>query len=203
MAYKLISLQEMILNLGEERTRAELSQFSCPLNSDVEKFLCGRSAIEFAKQSLTTTYLVYGSFKRRKALVGYFSITSKYIVISRATLTSKYTKRLNKFATYDSELKSYIMSSPLIAQLGKNYTNDYSKLITGDELLLLAIRKIKEALLILGGKTVYIECEDEPKLIDFYTSNGFVEFGRRSLDRDEKDDFSSDYLIQMLKYIDK
>lgn len=202
MAYKLISLHDMLQKLGEDRTRAELSQFSCPLNRDVEKFILGRSAVEFAKQHLTTTYLVYGSFKKRRALVGYFAITSKYIVVSRATLSSKYTRRLNKFAAYDPDLKSYIMSSPLIAQLGKNYAGDYNKLITGDELLYLAIKKIKEAQLILGGKTVYIECEDDPKLKEFYSSNGFVEFGRRSLDRDEKDDFSSSYLIQMLKYLD-
>ena len=44
-----------------------------------------------------------------------------------------------------------------------------------------------------------MECEDKPELTKFYSSNGFVEFGKRPLDRDEKDDLSGDYLVQMLK----
>ena len=53
----------------------------------------------------------------------------------------------------------------------------------------------------IGGKVVYIECEDKPKLISFYTTNGFVSFGKRVLDKDEKNDLCGDYLIQMLKII--
>jgi len=53
----------------------------------------------------------------------------------------------------------------------------------------------------VGGKIVYLECEDKPKLKDFYTENGFVVFGERKLDRDEMDDFEDTYLIQMLKYL--
>ena len=52
----------------------------------------------------------------------------------------------------------------------------------------------------LGGRFVYLECEDKPKLIDFYAENGFCEFDRRPLDRDETD-LSGDYLVQMLKYL--
>mgnify|MGYP003314321168 CR=1 FL=1 len=37
-------------------------------------------------------------------------------------------------------------------------------------------------------------------LIDFYSNNGFVNFGQRSLEQDEKDVLSGEYLIQMLKY---
>ena len=36
--------------------------------------------------------------------------------------------------------------------------------------------------------------------IEFYSNNGFVNFGKRYLDRDETD-LSGDYLIQMLKYM--
>ena len=54
---------------------------------------------------------------------------------------------------------------------------------------------------IVGGKIVYLECEDKPRLIDFYSENGFVNFGKRMLDRDETDTLSGEYLIQMLKYM--
>ena len=52
----------------------------------------------------------------------------------------------------------------------------------------------------LGGKFVYLECEDKPFLIEFYSRNGFCAFDRRRLDRDETG-LDGDYLIQMLKYI--
>ena len=65
------------------------------------------------------------------------------------------------------------MSAPLIAQLGKNYHEGMNHLITGDELLCLACEKISRIQLDLGGRFVYVECEDKPKLIDFYAANGF------------------------------
>ena len=54
---------------------------------------------------------------------------------------------------------------------------------------------------LVGGKFVYLECEEKPKLIDFYKSNGFVEFGRRALEIDEIDDTSQISLVQLLKYL--
>lgn len=98
-------------------------------------------------------------------------------------------------------MKRYIMSAPLIAQLGKNFNKGYNKLITGDELLKLACDKVKSIQTDVGGKFVYLECEDKPQLIDFYTSNGFVNFGKRNLDKDETDVMSGGYLVQMLRYL--
>jgi len=85
--------------------------------------------------------------------------------------------------------------------LGKNFCNEYDKLITGDELLKIALDKIFEAQQIVGGKIVYVECEDTPALIDFYQSNGFVISGERSLDKDEEKYNRGKYLVQMIKYI--
>lgn len=62
----------------------------------------------------------------------------------------------------------------------------------------LVLDKIVEAQKILGGKYAFLECEDTPRLIEFYESNGFVTFGKRNLEKDEKDDHKSKYLFQML-----
>ena len=94
-----------------------------------------------------------------------------------------------------------VIMSPLIAQLGKNYDNNYNTLITGDELLKMAIDKVIEAQQIIGGKIVYVECEDIDFLTRFYTTNGFVVFGKRPLDKDERTDMSGSHLIQLLKYL--
>lgn len=89
----------------------------------------------------------------------------------------------------------------MIAQLGKNYANGYDALISGDELLDEACHKIKLLQLDIGGRFAYLECEDKPKLIDFYARNGFCEFDHRTLDKDEVDKLDGAYLVQMLKYI--
>lgn len=109
-------------------------------------------------------------------------------------------KRIAKFSVYDSRIRAYCLSAPLIAQLGKNFTNEYHKLITGDELLHLACEKVAKIQLDLGGRFAYLECEDKAPLLEFYSRNGFCPFDQRSLDSDETG-LSGEYLIQLLKYI--
>ncbi len=199
--YKLVNLHEMINELGEDRVKSILFDFYCPLNLDLEKFLRNGVAIEFAKQRIAATHLVFTSYKNSPALIGYFTLSSKVIVVKKKSISKRLQKRIRKFAQYDENLKQFILSAPLIAQLGKNFNNNYNILITGDELLSLACEKVIKAQIELGGKVVYLECEDKHKLIDFYDSNGFVIFGKRKLDSDEVKLLEGDYLIQMLKYL--
>lgn len=110
-------------------------------------------------------------------------------------------KRISKFSQYDNDNKAYIMPVLLIGQLSKNYTNSYNKLITGDELLKFAFDKAVESQILIGGRYIYLECEDKEYLKQFYQSNGFVEFGRRKLDGDEIDIMDGKELIQFLKYM--
>ena len=196
-----VNLKEMIDQIGEDKTKAILSDFSCPYNPDVEHFI-KFTAIEFAKQSIAVTYLIMASYKENYVLAGYFTLANKTFAIEKDGLPSKsWRRRISKFATFDSTIKRYTLSAPLIGQLGKNYSNSYNTLISGDELLKLALDKVHETQRIIGGKIVYLECEDKDKLIDFYSQNGFVNFGKRYLDQDEKDTLSGDYLVQMLKYM--
>ena len=55
--------------------------------------------------------------------------------------------------------------------------------------------------MIAGGKFVYLECEDKPCLTNFYYDNDFINFGKRKLDKDEKDELSGEYLMQMLRFL--
>lgn len=195
-----INLKEMFLQIGETETQNLLSDFSCPMNPDVENFLKQKS-LEFAKQSISSTYLVFASYKGAYVLVGYYTLANKFFCISRDAFPSKRLRsRIAKFAQFDSTLKRYTLSAPLIGQLGKNYSHNYNLLISGDELLKLALDKVRESQSIIGGKVVYLECEDKERLLEFYSSNGFVVFGKRYLDKDETD-LSGDYLVQLLKYM--
>ena len=196
--FKIVNLKLLVEEIGEEETKMLLSNFSCPLNEDVEEFLRIK-AIEFSKQGLAQTHLVFASYRGKLTLAGYFSLANKYITVKSNIVKGKLRQRINRFAVFDQQAKSYCLSAPLIAQLGKNFAVKPS-LISGDELLELACEKISTIQLDLGGKFAYLECEDKPQLTEFYSSNGFVEYARRELEKDESG-LSGDYLIQMLKYI--
>ncbi len=199
-AYYQVSLANIVSELGEDKAKHILSSFSCPLNKDIEKFL-KYSAIEFAKQGLASTHLIFTTYKEKKVLVGYYTLTNKYIAVPKASLSKSLQRKISKFARYDSNTKHYPLSIPLIGQLSKNFSNNYNKLITGDELLKMACDKIRNIQLDLSGRLTYLECEDNPKLIGFYEDNGFVTFGKRELDKSEATDLGSKQLIQMIKYL--
>ena len=198
-----INLRDMLLDemLGEKFAKELLSTFSCPLNPDVEYFF-KHTAIEFAKQGIANTYLIMASYKEKYVLVGYFTLANKFFVMDKSSVPNrKWRSRLAKFAYFDTTINKYLITAPLIGQLGKNYTNSYNKLITGDELLKLALDKVAEMQHIVGGKIVYLECEQKERLISFYERNGFVNFGTRLLDKEEISKLSGKALVQMLKYM--
>ena len=202
MGYKVINLKDIYNNLGEIRTKEILKDYKCELNCDVEYFL-KEKAIEFSKQDLSRTFLIMSEYKGEYVIVGYFAIANKSTTIKKFILSNTKRKRLLKYAEYNNEIKGYNVALPLIGQLGKNYNNGYDKLITGDILLKLACNKIKETQNIIGGRYVFLECEDNKKLKEFYESNGFECFGKRNLEKDEKNKESGDYLLQMLRDLSK
>lgn len=202
MGYKIINLKDIYNSLGEEKTRKILRDYKCQLNKDVEYFL-KEKAIEFSKQDYSRTYIVTSQYKGKEVLVGYFAITNKVTSIKKVKLSETKRKKLLKFAIYNKESKNYNISLPLIGQLGKNYNNEYNKLISGDILLKLACNKVKEAQELMGGRFVFLECEDKPQLKEFYEENGFVCFGKRNLEKDEKNKNEGQYLLQMLKDLSK
>ena len=201
IGYVKVSLDLLMDEIGEERVKGLLSGFSCPLNKDIESFL-RLKAIEFEKQKLSRTQLIFTCYQSKNVLIGYYTLAFKSFNITKTGLSNTLRKKISKFATYEPVLKIHVLPAPLIAQLGKNFTNGYNKLITGDELLKMACDDIQLVQSVLGGKVAYLECEDCPALISFYESNGFVEFDKRELDRDETE-FKGEYLVQMLKIFKK
>lgn len=199
--YAIVNLDDMIMELGEDMVKHILLSFYCPLSKDVEIFLHTK-AIEFSKHSIAKTHLIFCSYKSKMELIAYFSLANKSIHLGPEALSKNLRKKIVKFGRYNSSIKKYIVTAPLIGQLGKNFNFKEQKLITGDELLKIACDKIQEMQSIVGGRIVYLECEDKPFLKQFYSENVFVEFGKRKLDRDETD-ISGEYLIQMLKYLHK
>ena len=71
------------------------------------------------------------------------------------------------------------MSAYLIAQLGQNYTDGKNKEITGVELLELAWSVIEDMQYRGGGMVVFLEANNEEKLLSFYQDNNFRQFDTR------------------------
>lgn len=198
--YRIANLDDLLDVVGEDDAKSIFADYSCPSNSDIEDFL-KHKAIEFSKQGLAKTQLVFASHQGQIVLVGYFALAYKTFYIRRTgAISAGLRKRIKKFARVISETNCYEISAPLIAQLGKNYNNDYNKLITGNELLKIACDKVAEGQSLFGGKVVYVECVDNHSLLSFYERNGFREFDRYPIDRKDRHMLRGEYMVQMLKY---
>ena len=203
VSYQNINLTDIINNkhLGENVAKQLLSHFSCPLNPAVEYFL-KNSAIEFTKQGISSTYLIIAQHNNQYLLVGYFTLANKVFCFDANSINSRtWKRRLLKFSQYEKRIKRYFISVPLIGQLAKNYMASCNDLIDGNQLLKFALGKVKEAQYIIGGKLVFLECENHPKLLDFYSRNDFFNFGFSELERSPLPKTSRKPLVQMLKYL--
>lgn len=197
MAYYQILLSDMLKELGEDQTKAILSSFSCGRNKDVQDFI-RQKAITYCKQGISATHLVFADYKEHRVFAGYYTISmSKQVRVKCSILNRRTRDRLKKFGEYDDISRCYIVPMPLIGQLSKN--DPYCNAMTGDELLGMALKTVSRIQLLGGGRFVYLECEDKERLLEFYRRNGFMDFDKRELERDEE--IPGHYLVQMLRYI--
>lgn len=163
--------------IGEEMLRDIISDFTCPMNLNVEEFL-KEKAIEFTKRNQSVTYLVF--LNDASTLVGYFTLALKFITVKEGILSKTIQRKISRISEYDSECQTFRLSAYLIAQLGKNFTGNANKRITGCQLLELAIQKIRELQYMLGGTIVFLEAIRNKKLMEFYTKeHRFKEFDTR------------------------
>ncbi len=183
--YRIINIRRYIGNenpeLGEDELLQILSEFSCPLNPDVERFL-KYSSIEFTKKNQSVTYLVFSVADGK--LLGYFTLALKPLTVRGETVSNTVKRKLLRVSELDKKSDTYTMSAYLIAQLGKNYSENDGKMITGAELLELAWDKIKATQYMLGGIVAFLEAENEEKLLSFYRDNRFSQFDTRQTTSD-------------------
>ena len=178
--YRIINIRRYIGNenpeLGEDELRQILSEFSCPMNPDVERFL-KYSSIEFTKKNQSVTYLVFSVADGK--LLGYFTLALKPLTVRGETVSNTVKRKLLRVSELDKKSDTYTMSAYLIAQLGKNYSENDGKMITGAELLGLAWDKIKATQYMFGGMVTFLEAENEEKVLSFYRNNRFSQFDTR------------------------
>ena len=197
--YRIINIRRYIGNenpeLGEDELLQILSEFSCPMNPDVERFL-KHSSIEFTKKNQSVTYLVFSVADGK--LLGYFTLALKPLTVRGETVSNTVKRKLLRVSELDKKSDTYTMSAYLIAQLGKNYSENDGKMITGAELLELAWDKIKATQYMFGGMVTFLEAENEEKLLSFYRDNRFSRFDTRQTisDTDEAHE-----LVQLLRLL--
>jgi hypothetical protein len=189
-----VNIRDLLMMKGRERTVDILSSFMCDKNQDIETYLHDK-AIDFSNQFIAGTHLLFCEYDDHHLLAGYYALAMKNLFLKEKDVPSNSRrKRLEKFGDYFSHLNGFIIPAPLIAQLGKNDLYSDLDLITGKDILDYALQHITLMQKDFSGKMAFLECEDRPKLINFYESNGFL----RSSHGPAHD---SDELIQMVRYL--
>lgn len=181
--------------LGEDNLIQVLSEFSCKINPDVERFVKEQS-IDFAKKQQSVTYLVFST--EDAELVGYFAITIKPIIVNAESFSNTVKKKLSRVSVLNEQNQTYNLAAYLIAQIGKNYNNGANKRISGKELLGLAMRQIRQLQYLAGGMVIFLEANNEESLLAFYRESGFQQFDTRLTDSAKSKPHE---LIQLLKLL--
>lgn len=171
MIYRTISLYDLInQKVGEKAIKEILSDFSCPLNEDVDYFIHYK-AYDFERVGLARTYLVYALIDDKPILVAFYSLGQSNVVISEDL--SKNMKKKIFGTTYPIEKN---IKTLLIGQLSKNFYNGYNQYIAGDILMGLVFEKIKEIHLLFPSVVIHIDCRNDIHLKRFYEKMGFQLF---------------------------
>ena len=175
MKFKKISLQSLLTQTKDTEKIKEnvLNTFNGRGKSEVSDFLHNKS-IDYEQRSLSSTYLIYND---RSQLVGYFTISNKGLIISKENYEKLLKKQQKKLSFNGRKLENgdYIVNSFLLGQLGKNFNKNILEedKIKGVELLTIAYNLLIEIKNLINVKYLWIECEDNKKLLDFYSNFGF------------------------------
>jgi len=167
-----ISLKEIIDGGRLDSVSAVISQFSCR-DEDVEKFLKSKS-VDFERRDKSRTYLIIDDVST--ALLGYFTLSLKALPFGKNVSKSA----IKSIDGFSKEIQA--VGIILIGQFGKDA--EIAKDIEGGYLFDLCIETVYKAQKIIGGRFVLLECQDNEKVISFYTCQGF-----ESLQYDETDKY--------------
>ena len=166
--YSTVNILDMMDAIGEDALAGILSSFACPINTEIETFV-RKKAINFAKSKISITYLILNN--ATGDIISIFSLTHKALDINGSTLSKTDKKRFERFARTDEENGIYKVSAFLIAQFGKNYAVEQPEDWNGIRLMEKTFETLAKVQHQIGGGVVYLECEDEPKLLEFYQNS--------------------------------
>ncbi len=188
-SFSVLRLNELESDKEKDIVNVLFSKFSCPLNNEVESFLKD-NAFEFSAKNQAVTYLIF--FEDR--FVAYFTLANKLIQVQKDKISKTVLKRLLRTAE-DTDGDFVNVPSILVAQLGKNYTDNNNQFVSGKDLLAIIGYFVKEVQKFIGGAVYFLECDsDRLKVIEFYERNGFTMFSERKAKSND---------IQLLQFMKK
>ena len=175
--YRTFNILNLIDSIGEDSVREILSGFSCPKNPEIESFV-KKNAIDFAKKKVSVTHLIVSE---DNDLLAIYTLTHKALEIDPSGMSASMIKKLSRFAQKNEPDGNFVVSAFLIAQLGKNLGAPESEQVPGNSIMSEAMSKLLTVQRDVGGGIVYLECEDNPKLLAFYQNdhNNYHSFNER------------------------
>ena len=141
-------------------------------------------AFEFDVRHKSRTYLVFDeeeAYQNELKIYGFFTLTMKTLELDKS-LSKSTIKRIDGFSK-DVQTTEAV----LLGQIGKN--QKYQSDLDGQQLLKFAIDIVYKINHLAGGRIMFLECDEHPKLVEFYERNGFISLQK-----------CGDYL-QMIKYL--
>ena len=192
MSISVTNVLDELEAMGEAALREDLSSFSCDVNVEIEEFI-KEKAIDFAKRKLSITYIV--SDTDDGAILGYFTLTHKSILLNNEGLSKTVQRKLERYSRMDRNTGNYMASAFLLAQFGKNYGVGNGNRISGKELMKLVNDILSDIQRRIGGGIVYLDCEDKPELVSFYTNENFKRFDDRFSEDDKRN------YIQFMRFL--
>ena len=140
-------------------------------NIDMQSYLeCDALVMELSHRSKNFIVVNADNFEETEEWLGLITLTLKVFDISEIDVQTK--KEL--LMTGKSAKNIEHIPGILIAQLGKNTLFDNP--IKGSDLLRLALEMIVTAQSFIGGKMVFLDSVNNPKIINLYKSFGFVKY---------------------------
>ena len=129
-------------------------------------------------------------------ILSIFALTHKALYVSCDGMTKRSKARLERYAQFDKDSCTYLGSAFLIAQFGMNDAVPRPTDWNGTRLMEKTFEVPGSVQKEIGGGIVYLECEDKPKLLDFYQNekNGFHKFSERY---SEKENIKYIQLVRM------
>ena len=95
--YMQTNILDMLEYIGEDNCQNILSSFVCPLNPDVEDYIRTK-AIQFAKQRIAISYLIFTEQDSQQYFVGYYTLANKFVCVNSSSLSKTLQKKIGKFS---------------------------------------------------------------------------------------------------------
>ena len=189
---------------NERKIRQKVRENFSKIVSEQVSFGKNEDMLEYLKNDAITTELTHKS--RNFIIIDQEISGDRFEILGFFTLTLKI---VNVQELDNDNKKSFVLSGKnarnlnyipglLIAQFGRNL--HFNKM-TGQQVMELVVEKIQLAQSILGGKMVYLDSVNEDKVINFYKSFGFVEYGEIIRDNKHPDVYYQPMALDMTKVI--